>query len=106
MHRHEMQQSNIYLGIEYYRILFLLENQGVTADCYRGSASRVAMARAYAQNREDPNGGLHLYLGLGQGVGPSIPPRRGPGRGRCTKGDKWAKVRRGDILDEVCHTPF
>jgi hypothetical protein len=48
------------------------------ADRYCGSARRTASARACAQDRENPNGGLHLHSGHGHGVGPSGPPRRGP----------------------------
>jgi hypothetical protein len=34
MHRHEMQQSNIYLGIYIIGYYFFWKNQGVTRKCY------------------------------------------------------------------------
>jgi hypothetical protein len=36
-----------------------------------GSATCTTLARAYAQNGEDPDGGLHIHSGPGQRVGPS-----------------------------------
>jgi hypothetical protein len=50
---------------------------------YHSSARHTALARAYARDREDPDGGLHPNPGPGQGGGSSSPQRRGPGRGCC-----------------------
>jgi hypothetical protein len=38
---------------------------------YCGSATHATLARAYAQNGKDPDGGHHNHSGLGQRVGPS-----------------------------------
>jgi hypothetical protein len=49
------------------------------AGCYRGSATCATRARAYTQNGEDPNGGLHIHPGPGQRIGPYSQPGGGLG---------------------------